>query len=44
MAPQIEVSGQLHVSAASTPGNSRKCPLGMKLSGPQSQSGHGGEE
>jgi hypothetical protein len=40
----MEVSGQLHASAALSPGNSHWYPLDRKLGWPQSRSGHGGEE
>jgi hypothetical protein len=41
----MEVSGQLHAPAALPPGKkSPWYPLDMKLCGPQSRSGRGGEE
>jgi hypothetical protein len=40
----MEVSGQLHAPAASTPGKSLWYPLERRLGGPQSRSGRGGEE
>ena len=39
----MEVSG-LEVPAALTPGNEHRCPLNTRLAGPQSRSGHLGEE
>jgi len=41
------VSGQLHAPATSPPGKEGKSPwypLDRRLGGPQSHSGHGGEE
>jgi hypothetical protein len=40
----MEVSGQLHVPAALTPGKESCYPLARRLGGPQSRSGRGGEE
>jgi hypothetical protein len=40
----MEVSCQLHALAALPPGKSPWYPLDMRLGGPQSQSGRGGEE
>jgi hypothetical protein len=41
----MEVSGQLHALAALPPGKSPWYPLDRRrLGGPQSRSGHGGEE
>jgi hypothetical protein len=40
----MEVSGQLRTPAASPPGKEQLVPLDMKLDGPQSRSGHSGEE
>jgi hypothetical protein len=40
----MEVSGQLHSSAALTQGRSPWYALDRRLGGPQSQSGRGGEE
>jgi hypothetical protein len=40
----MEVSGQLHVPAALPQEKSPWYPLYRRLSGPQSRSGHGGEE
>jgi hypothetical protein len=42
----MEVSGQLHALAASSPGKEPPLPIGLDrwLGGPQSWSGHGGEE
>jgi hypothetical protein len=40
----MEVIGQLHAPAASPQGKSPLYPLDMRLGGPQSQSGFGGEE
>jgi hypothetical protein len=40
----MEVSGQLHAPAALPQGNSPWYPLDKRLDGPQSRSGHGGEE
>jgi len=40
----MEVTGQLHTPAALTPGQSPWYPLDRRLCGPQSSSGHGGEE
>jgi hypothetical protein len=40
----MEVSGQLHAPAALPPGKEPQYTLDTRLSGPQSLSGHGGEE
>jgi hypothetical protein len=40
----MEVSGQLHASAALSQGKSPSYPLDRRLGGPRSRSGHGGEE
>jgi hypothetical protein len=40
----MEVSGQLHTPAALPPGEEPLFPLDRRLGGPQSRSGHGGEE
>jgi hypothetical protein len=40
----MEVSGQLHASAALPPGKEPLYPLDRRLGGPQNRSGHGGEE
>jgi hypothetical protein len=40
----MEVSGQFHALAALPQGNSLWYPLDMRLGGPQSRSGKGGEE
>jgi hypothetical protein len=40
----MEVSRQLHISAALPPGKSLRYPLDRRLSGPQSRSGRRGEE
>jgi hypothetical protein len=40
----MEVSGQLHAPAALLPRKSPWYPLDMRLGGPQSRSGRGGEE
>jgi hypothetical protein len=40
----MEVSGQLHTSAALPPGKRPLYPLDRRLRGPQKRSGHGGEE
>jgi hypothetical protein len=40
----MEVSDQLHASAALSPGENPWYPLGRKLGGPQSRSGRCGEE
>jgi hypothetical protein len=40
----MEASGQLHVPAALPPGKELQYPLDRRLGGPQSRSGHGGEE
>jgi hypothetical protein len=40
----MEVSGQLHVPAASPPGKEPLYPLDRRQGGPQSWSGRGGEE
>jgi hypothetical protein len=40
----MEMSGQLHASAALTPGKNPWYPLARRLGGPQSRSGCGGEE
>jgi hypothetical protein len=40
----MEVSGQLHASAALPPGKNLWYPLDRRLSGHQSRSGRGGEE
>jgi hypothetical protein len=40
----MEVSGQLHVPVALPPGKRPCYPLDRRLSGPQSRSGHDGEE
>jgi hypothetical protein len=40
----MEVSGQLHAPAASTPGKSPWYPLDRRLGWPQSRSGRGSEE
>jgi hypothetical protein len=40
----MEVSGQLHAPAALPPGKEPWYPLDRRLGGPQSCSGHGGEE
>jgi hypothetical protein len=40
----MEVSDQHHAPAALPPGKEPQYPLDRRLGGPQSQSGHGGEE
>jgi len=40
----MEMNGQLHAPAALTPGKLPPYPLDRRLGGPQSRSGHGGEE
>jgi hypothetical protein len=40
----MEVSGQIHASAALTPWKEPRYPLDKRLGGPQSRSGHYGEE
>jgi hypothetical protein len=40
----MEVSGQLHAPAALPPEKETLVPLDRRLGGPQSHSGHGGEE
>jgi hypothetical protein len=40
----MEVNGQLHDPAALPQGKSPSYPLDKRLGGPQSRSGHGGEE
>jgi hypothetical protein len=40
----MEVSGQLHAPADLPPGKCPCNPLDMRLGGPQSRSGRGGEE
>jgi hypothetical protein len=40
----VEVSAQLHASAALPPGKQPQYPWDRGLSGPQSRSGRGGEE
>jgi hypothetical protein len=40
----MEVSGQIHAPAASSPGKSPLYPLDRRLGGPQSRSGRGGVE
>jgi hypothetical protein len=40
----MEVSGQPHDTAALTSGKETLVPLDRRLAGPQSRSGHGGEE
>jgi hypothetical protein len=40
----MDVSGQLRASAALRRGKSPRYPLGIRLGGPQSWSGHYGEE
>jgi hypothetical protein len=40
----MEVSSQLHAPAALLPGKEPLYPLDARLGGPQSRSGHGGEE
>jgi hypothetical protein len=40
----MEESGQLHSLATLPQGKSSQYPLDRRLDGPQSQSGHGGEE
>jgi hypothetical protein len=40
----MEVSGQLHVAATLPQEKSPWYPLGRKLGGPRSRSGHGSEE
>jgi hypothetical protein len=40
----MKVSGQIHAPAALHYGKSPQHPLDKRLGGPQSQSGHGGEE
>jgi len=40
----MEVSGQFHAPTALPPGKEPLYPLCRRLSGPQSRSGHGGEE
>jgi hypothetical protein len=40
----MEVSGQLHAPAALTPMKEPRYPLGGRLGGLQSRSGHDGEE
>jgi hypothetical protein len=40
----MEVGGQLHAPAAYSHGKSPCYPLDRRLGGPQSRSGHGGEE
>jgi hypothetical protein len=40
----MEVSGQLHAPPALLPGKSLWYPLDRRLGGPQSHSGHGGDE
>jgi hypothetical protein len=40
----MEVSGQLHTLTNLAPGKEPLVPLDRKLGGPQSRSGHGGEE
>jgi hypothetical protein len=40
----MEVSGQLHASAALPPGKEPRYPLDKRLGGLQTHSGHGGEE
>jgi hypothetical protein len=41
---ELEVSGQLHASAALAPGKSPLYPLDRRLGGPQNQAGRRGEE
>jgi hypothetical protein len=40
----MEVSGQLHASAALSPGKDSLVPIDRKLDEPQGRSGRGGEE
>jgi hypothetical protein len=40
----MEGSGQLYAPAALPPGKEPRYPLDRRLGGPQSRSGHGGEE
>jgi hypothetical protein len=40
----MEVSGQIHAPAALPPGKSPWYSLDRRLGGPQSRSGHGGDE
>jgi hypothetical protein len=40
----MEVNGQLHAQAALLPGKEPWYPLDRRLGGPQSRSGHDGEE
>jgi hypothetical protein len=40
----MEVSGQLHVSVALSPGKETEYPLDTRLGGPQSRSGRGEEK
>jgi hypothetical protein len=40
----MDMSGRLHVPAALPPGKQPPLPLHRRLGGPQSRSGHGGEE
>jgi hypothetical protein len=40
----MEMSGQLYAPAALLPGKDPRYPLGRRLDGPQSRSGHGVEE
>jgi hypothetical protein len=40
----MEVSGQLHAPAALPPGKEPLVPIDRRLGGPESRSGHGGEE
>jgi hypothetical protein len=40
----MEISGQLLVPASLLPGKEPQYPLDRRVGGPQSRSGHGGEE
>jgi hypothetical protein len=40
----MEMNGQLHAPAALPPGKEHRYPLDRRLGGPQSRSGHSGEE